>query len=50
MGTLVRFTLYIVTSEIAETVAAETKIGLLILVEIKRGELTTQLAVTGTGT
>ena len=39
--TLVTFTLCIVTSEITETVDAETKIGLLILDEIKRGELTT---------
>ena len=41
---------FIVTSEITETVDAVTKIGLLILAEIKRGEITTQMAVTGTGT
>ena len=50
MGTLVAFTLFIVTSEITETVDADTKIGLLILAEIKSGELTTQMTVTGTGT
>ena len=49
-GTLVTFTLYIVTSEITETVDAVTKTGLLILAEIRRGELITQMAVTGTGT
>ena len=49
-GTLVKFTLCIVTSEIIETVDAVTKIGLLILAEIRRGELIAQLAVTGTGT
>ena len=45
LGTLVAFTLCIVTSEIveiAETVDAETKIGLLILAEIKWRELTTR--------
>ena len=42
MGTVVTFTLYIVTSEITETVDAGTKIGLVILPEIKNGELTTQ--------
>ena len=50
MGTLVTFTLCIVTSEITETVDAVTKTGLLILAEIRRGELITQMAVTGTGT
>ena len=50
MCTLVTVTLCIVTSEITETVDAITKIGLLIFAEIKRGELTTQMAVTGTGT
>ena len=50
MGTLVTFTLCIVTSEITETVDAVTKTGLLILAEIRRGELTTQMAVAGTGT
>ena len=50
MGTLVIFTHYIVTLEITETVDAETKIGLVILAEIKRGELTTQMVVTSTGT
>ena len=49
MGTLVTFTLCIVTSEITETVDANTKTDLLILTESKRGELTTQMAVTGTG-
>ena len=49
-GTLVTFTLRIVTSEITETVDAVTKSGLLILAEIRRGELITQMAVTGTGT
>ena len=42
MGTVVTFTLYIVTLEITETVDAGTKIGLVILAEIKNGELTTQ--------
>ena len=50
MGTLVTFTLCIVTSEITETVDAVTKTGLLILAEIRRGELITQMAVTGRGT
>ena len=50
MGTLVTFTLCVVTSETVETVNEKTKTGLLILAEIKRGELTTQMAVTGTGT
>ena len=49
MGTMVTFTLCIVTSEITETVDAETKIGLPILAEIKRGDLTTQIAAIGTG-
>ena len=49
-GTLVAFTLSIETSEITETVDAVTKTGLLILAEIRRGELITQMAVTGTGT
>ena len=44
------FTLWIVTSEITATIDAVTKIGLLILAEIKREELTTQMAVTCTGT
>ena len=35
-----------VTSETTETVDAVTKIGLLILAEIKREELTTQMVVT----
>ena len=50
MRVLVTFTLCIITSEITEIVDAETKIGLLILAEIKKGELTMQMAVTGTGT
>ena len=50
MGTLVTFTLCIVTSELSEAVHADTKTGLLIMAEIKRGEQTTQMAVTGTGT
>ena len=50
MRTLATFTLCIETSEITETVDVETKIGLLVLAEIKRGELATQMAVTGTGT
>ena len=45
-GTLVTFTLCIVTSEITETVDAVTKTGLLILAEIRSGELITQMAVT----
>ena len=49
MGILVTFTLCIVTSEISETVHEETKIGLLILAEIKKGILITQI-VTSTGT
>ena len=49
-GTLVIFTLCMVTSEITETVDAVTKTELLILAEIRRGELITQMAVTGTGT
>ena len=49
-GTLVTFTLCIVTSEIREPVDALTKIDSLILAEIRRGELITQMAVTGTGT
>ena len=49
-GTLVTFEFDIVTSEITETVDAVTKTGLLILAEIRRGELITQIAVTGTGT
>ena len=36
-------------SEIAETVDAVNKTGLLILAEIRRRELKTQMAVTGTG-
>ena len=47
---MVTFTLCIVTSEIAETVDAVNKTGLLILAEIRRGELITQMVVTGTGT
>ena len=39
-----------VTWEITETVDAVNKTGLLILAEIRRGELITQMAVTGTGT
>ena len=50
MGTLVTFTLCIVTSELSEAVHADTKTGLLIMAAIKRGEQTTQMAVTGTGT
>ena len=49
-GTLVTFTLCIVTSEIREPVDTLTKIDSLILAEIRRGELITQMAVTGTGT
>ena len=49
MGTLVTFTPCKVKSGIAEIVDAETKIDLLILAEIKRGELTTQMLGTGTG-
>ena len=49
-GTLVTFRLCIVTSEITKTVDAVTKTGLLILAEIRRGKLITQMAVTGTGT
>ena len=49
-GTLVTFTLFIVTSEITENLDAVTKTDLLILAEIRRGELITQIAVTGTGT
>ena len=37
MGTLATFTHCIVTSEITETVDADTKIGLLIFAEIKKG-------------
>ena len=37
MGTLATFTHCIVTSEITETVDADTKIGLLIFTEIKKG-------------
>ena len=36
--------------DITETVDAVTKISLLILAEIKKGELTTEMVVTGTGT
>ena len=50
MGTLTTFTRCIVTSEITETVDTDTKIGLRISTDIKRGELTTQIAVTGTST
>ena len=46
MGMLVTFTLCIVT-EITETVDAVTKTCLLILAEIRRGKLITQMAVTG---
>ena len=46
---MVTFALCIVTSETIGTVDAETKIGLLILAEIKRGDLTTQIAAIGTG-
>ena len=49
-GTLVTFTLCIVTSEITETVDAVNKTGSLILAEIRRGELITQMAVIGRGT
>ena len=49
MGTLVTSTFCIAISEITETVEAETKIGLLMLAEIKSVELTTQMAVTSTG-
>ena len=49
-GTLVTFRLCIATSEITKTVDAVTKTGLLILAEIRRGKLITQMAVTGTGT
>ena len=47
MDTLV--TLCIVTSEVTETVDAAIKTYILILAETRRGELTTQMAVTGTG-
>ena len=47
---MVTFTFCITTSEITETVDAVTKTGLIILAEIRRGELVTQIAVTGTGT
>ena len=50
MGTLVTFTICIITLEITEIVDAETKIHLLILAEIKRGELKTRMTVTRTGT
>ena len=50
MGTLVTFTLCMVPSVTTETVDAVTKIGLLMLAEIKREEITTQMVVTGTGT
>ena len=50
MGTLETYTLCIITLEITETVDADTKIELWILAETKRGVLTTQMAVTGTGT
>ena len=49
-GTLVTFRLCIATSEITKTVDAVTKTGLLILAEIRRGKLITQMTVTGTGT
>ena len=49
-GTLVTFTLCIITSEITETVDAVTKTGLLTLAEIRKTELITQMAVTGTVT
>ena len=49
-GTLAIFTLCKVTSEITETVDAVTKTGLLTLAEIRREELTKQMAVTGTDT
>ena len=49
-GTLVTITLCIATSEITETVDAATKTGLLILAEIRRGGVITQMTVTGTGT
>ena len=41
-GTLVTFTLCIVTSKITETADAVIKTGLLIMAEIRRGELITQ--------
>ena len=47
---LVTLTLCIVTSEITETVGGVAKTGLLILAEIRSGELITQMEVTGTGT
>ena len=40
MGTLVTFTLCMITSEITKIINAETKIDSVILAEIKRGELT----------
>ena len=43
---LVTLTLCIVTSEITETVGGVAKTGLLILAEIRSGELITQMAVT----
>ena len=50
MDTLVVFKYYLVTSEMTELVDVETKINLLIVTELKRDELTTQVAVTVTGT
>ena len=49
-GILVIFILCIVTSAITETVDALTKTGLLILAGIRKGELISQMAVTGEGT
>ena len=49
-GILVIFILCILTSAITETVDALTKTGLLILAGIRKGELISQMAVTGEGT
>ena len=50
MGTMVTFTFWLITSKITETVDAVTKTSLLILAEIRRAELVTQMTVTGTST
>ena len=50
MGTMVTFTFWLITSKITETVDAVTKTSLLILADIRRAELVTQMAVTGTST
>ena len=48
--TMVTFTFWLITSKITETVDAVTKTSLLILAEIRRTELITQMAATGTST